>query len=191
MSTSYARTKFKFYHGKLIRSYNTTTWHQLLGLVCIVDSSTFHWPLNSPIVVRKGLWFIVDLIWSKQDEEPSAGEKNKATIWTQGLDQNTPDRDRQTDRQRERESTNQILVPVIEKLSSWIYMSLSKIKIQGTWVSRYFLDSYFDLTAWSVNIRCQIKKHFLARFTGLEVTVIVKNMNKTWDQHLSSPSAQQ
>jgi len=42
MNTSYARTKFKFYHGRLIRSYNITMGHQLLGLVCTVDSSTFH-----------------------------------------------------------------------------------------------------------------------------------------------------
>ena len=150
---------------KLIRSYKITMGHQLLGLVCTVDSSTFHWPLNSPRVVRKGLWFIVE------DEEPLAGKKV-------ALDSRVGSKHTRQ-RQRERESMNQIWVwPVIKKLSPWIYMSLYKIKIQGTWVS-YFLDSHFEHSTWSVIIRCQIKKHLLAGFTGLQTTGIVK----TWTKH--------
>lgn len=42
-------------------------------------------------------------------------------------------------------------------------------------------------------MRCEIKRHYaLVRgLNGLETKVSVKNMNKTGDQHLPSPSASQ
>ena len=92
-------TKFKFYHGRLIRSYNITMRHQLLGLVCTVDSSTFHWPLNSPRVVRKALWFIVDLI-KAQWRAFSWQKKNEVTLDSRVRSKHT--RPRQTDRGREK-----------------------------------------------------------------------------------------
>ena len=101
MNTSYARTTFKCYHRRLIRSYNITMGHHLLGLVCTVDSSTFHWSLNSPRVVRKGVWFIVDHIKSRW--RAFSWQKKVKAHWTQGLDQNTPDRDRQAEEERKYE----------------------------------------------------------------------------------------
>jgi len=99
MNTSYARTKFKFYHRRLIRSYNVTMGHQLLGLVRTVDSSTFHWSLNSPRVVRKGLWFIVDLIKSRW-RAFSWRKKGKITLDSRVGSKHT--RQRQTGRGREK-----------------------------------------------------------------------------------------
>ena len=42
---------------------------------------------------------------SKHNEEPLAGKKKMKSHWTQGLDQNTPDQERQTEGERKYEST--------------------------------------------------------------------------------------
>ena len=50
-----------------------------------------------------------------------------------------------------------------------------------------------SVAVWLVVMRCEIKRHYaLVRgVNGLETKVSVKNMNKTRDQHLPSPSVPQ
>ena len=75
----------------------------------------------------------------------------KKSHWTQGLDQCTPDRDRQTEAERKYESHISVAG---DKETQPLNLSLSKIKSQGTSVSTYFLDSHFEHSAWSVVMVC-------------------------------------
>jgi len=81
------------------------------------------------------LWTLLN-----QDEEPLAGEKKVKSHWTQGLVQNTPDRDRQAEEERKYEPNIGV---ASDRETHPLYLHVI-IQNQNPWYLSFYIFSSFS-----------------------------------------------